>query len=82
MSDGSTHAREVAKEILDRVWPAVRERPLGVRPHAFVGIEFGRVTGERDEMQAAMAATEVGDRPPVVDRASIPDQDDMAAEMA
>lgn len=82
MSDGAAHAREVAKEILDRERSAVRERSLGVGPHPLVGIEFGCVTGELDEMQASMAATEVGDRPPVVDRASVPHQDDVAAEMA
>ena len=33
-------------------------------------------------MQAWMAATNVGDGPPMVNRASIPDEDDVATEMA
>jgi hypothetical protein len=51
-------------------------------PDLFYGVELWSIGGERLDMQPGVALLERGDRRSLVDRASIPEEDDMTPQMA
>ena len=61
--DGSD---EILHQLLDIVGTSVSEVALGLRPYAFIGIEFRRVRGEVFDAQARVSPQQVFERFPMV----------------
>src|SRR5262245_61728690 len=61
---------------------AVGEFPVGLRPHAFGGIELRDVRGEVVTIEPRMVGLERAVFAPPMDRPAIPEQGDRAPEMA
>lgn len=70
-----------ALEFADRVGRAISELVLGLRPDIFIGIELRRVGREAIDMQPAATLHVALDRVLSMDRAAVPQQDDVAAQM-
>ncbi len=66
---------------LDVVGTAVGEARLGQAPHAFAGVELGRVGRERDEVQASEPMAQVTNGRSAMDRGVVPDDDHVTAEV-
>lgn len=81
MADLLQHVVEVSVEFVDGVRPTVGEAALGQTPHAFVGIEFGRVGRKGDQVQARETPAQLSDGDATVDRGVVPDDDDVTAQM-
>ena len=77
----SQAAKKSATELRNIVGLTVRERVLHRMPGGFDRIEFWCVSGQLLQMQARVLVTELMQALPVVDRGTVPNDDDMAAQM-
>ena len=73
---------EVFEEFIQGVGPSVGEASPKMGPHPLVGVELGRVGREGLQAQAAEAAAELPDGPPLVGREVVPHDDHLAAQVA
>jgi len=65
-----------------RIWSAVGEDVFEVLPDAFVGIQFGSVCGQRDQMKPAGASQERLNRVAAVDGPVVQEDEDVPADVA
>lgn len=72
---------EVDVELLDVIGSTVGEARLGQAPHTFVGVEVGRVGGQRDQVQASEPAAHVTNGLSTMDRGVVPDDDHVTPEV-
>ncbi len=72
---------ESAVEGSEIVRSPVRETSLGVRPHAFVRVQLGRVGREELQVKSRVAAAQLSHRRPLVDRGVVQEHDDVAAQV-
>ncbi len=72
---------EPAVEGRQVVGAPVGEASLGVRPHAFVRIQFGRVGREGLQVKPRVAAAKLSNRRPLVDQGVVQDHDDVALQV-
>ena len=73
---------EVNVELCEVVGSTVGEARLGQAPHAFVGVELGRIGRQRDQVQASEAAAHVTNGLSAMDRGVVPDDDHVTPEVA
>ena len=67
--------------MIDDQGTAVGQRGLEVIPDLFVGIELGSVCRKTLDMEPRVTSEKLTDRRTVVNRSSVPEQDDVAAQM-
>ncbi len=72
---------ESAVEGSEVVGSPVREASLGVRPHAFVRVQLGRVGREELQVKPRVAAAQLSHRRPLVDRGVVQEHDDVAPQV-
>ena len=72
---------EVDIELGDIVRSAVGQARLGQAPHPFVGVELGRVAGQRDQMQASEPSAQLTNGLAAVDRGVVPNDDHVTAQV-
>ncbi len=72
----------MSEQLVEIIRPPVREAAFGQAPHRFVRIELGRIGRKVLEVQARELAAEVADRIAPVNPALVPEQDDLAAQVA
>lgn len=77
----SQAAKQSATELRNIVWLTVRQGMFRGMPRGFDRIEFRCVGGQFLQMQARVLVAELMQALPVVDRRTVPDDDDMAAKM-
>ena len=73
---------EVSLQFGDAIRAGVGERPLRQVPHAFVGVEFGSIGREPLQAKPWEPAAEVSKGVPFVDPAVVPQDDDVASQVA
>lgn len=73
--------KKSAPELRNGVGLAISERVFYRMPGGFDRIEFGRVGGQFLQMQARISVAELMQSLPVVDRGTVPNDDDLAAQM-
>ena len=75
-------ARDVVEELVLGIGPTVGELGLGEVPHAFFGIDLGRVGREALELESGVGAAQSPDQVAAVHAAVVPQDDDGAVQMA
>ena len=73
---------EVDIQFLDVLGTAVGKGGLGEVPHAFVGVELGRVGWQRDQVEPSERTTQLTHGDSAVDGSVVPDDDHMTPEVA
>lgn len=73
---------EVSLQLSNAIGAAVGERSLREDPHPFVRVELGSIGGELLRVKARVSAAEVAEGIPLVDPAVVPQDDDVAAQVA
>jgi hypothetical protein len=73
--------KNLFREGVEVVRPAVGQRALRLAPDAFIGIEFGSVAGEVFDMKARMPDQEAADVIAFVNLAVVPEKDHVAGQM-
>ena len=79
---GAKRGVESAVEGVQIVGPSIGQAGLGVRPHAFVGIQLRGVGREKLEMEPREAAEQRSDRFALVDRGIVEDHDHVPSQVA
>lgn len=69
-------------EGIEVVGPTIGQAGLGIRPHAFIGIEFGGVGREKLQVQPRVAAAQLPNRFAFVDRSIVEENDHVASQVA
>jgi len=67
---------------IEVVGSTIGQAGFGIRPHAFIGIEFGGVGREKLEVKPRIAAAEIPNRFAFVDRRIVEENDHVASQMA
>ena len=79
--ESAKRAVQRVRELADVLGGAVGQLLLGVRPHKLVRVELGRVRGEAVDVEPGAALKELAHDPALVDRASVPEEDHLAAQV-
>ena len=74
-------AAERLRELAEVLRGAIGQLLLGVGPHKLVRVEFGRVGGKGVDVEPRSAPKELAHEPALVDRASVPEEDHLAAQV-
>lgn len=72
---------QIFHQLIDAVGPKVGELGLQMVPHQFVGIDLRCVGGKAFHVQPRMAGEEGSDVGTAVNRAAVPEQNDVSLEM-
>ena len=69
-------------EGIEIVGSTIGQAGLGIRPHAFIGIEFGSVGWEKLQVEPRVAAAQLPNRFAFVDRGIVEEHDHVASQVA
>lgn len=79
--EGAKRRVESLVQDVEIVRAAIGQPSFGIGPHAFVGVELGRVGWKELEMEARIAAAQIANRLSFVDRGIVEDGDHVASEV-